>query len=106
MLAGVTGLSDTRGSVNPYSSNRVCSNWILGGDLVAVDIFLELQVITDRYYAFSYCLLRAHCDELCIPSLEISFDVSLSWLNACRPGTFDTSLFLVAVVIRTIIEFN
>ncbi len=106
MLAGVRGLTNSGGSVNPHSSNVIGGDGLLGGNVVAVKIFLELQVLTDRYYSVGDSLLGSHGDELLIPSLEVSLDVALSWLNACRPGTSDTSLFLVAILVRTIVLFN
>lgn len=106
MLAGVRGLSNSGGSVNPHSSNVIGGDGLLGGNVVAIKIFLELQVLTDRYYTVGDSLLGSHRDEFLISSLEVSLDIALGRLNARSPRAFYSRVLLVAILVRAIIKLD
>jgi len=56
--------------------------------------------------AFFYGLSSAHGHKVFVASCDIALEVSTGWPNTELKGTFQATLFFVAVFLYTIIKFN
>lgn len=104
-ISGITRLSDSRRSPNPYPSDILGDMSWDRSDLVGVNILLKGKVSLQRYESLSHGLLCSDLEELLVLFRLGTLLVELSGFESKLPRSLETCLLLEAIVGCSIILF-
>lgn len=105
-LSGVAGLAYSWWSPNPYPSDIFGDVGLGSGDAECIDSLFEGKVSVDTDKPLFHGLLCADFQQLLVLVRLGTLLVESGRLEAKFPRAFDACLFFVAIIIRSIINFN
>lgn len=102
----VFGLTYSRLSIDPHSSNGGGGSGGISGKFVSIDVFLSIEVFRNIDDSSFNGLFRTDFYEFLVTSSFVSFLVESSRFDSERPWSVDSGIFFVAVIICTVINFD